>query len=120
MRRSSIEQYLKIINSLQGRDGKVGTSLIAKNLGIRPPSVSEFCRKLHNEGYIAWKPYHGARLTERGKDIARRVEQRYQVLLRFLIMLGVEEKEAILQACRLEHEVSDDSTERLRHLMGQN
>jgi len=119
MRRSSVEQYLKTIDSLQGRNGQVGTSLIAKHLGIRPSSVSEFCRKLHNKGYIAWKPYHGARLTERGKNIASRVERRYQVILRFLILLGVDENEAIMQACRLEHEISDDSAERLRHLMGQ-
>lgn len=118
MRRSSVEQYLKTINALQGRKDQVGTSLIAKHLGIRPSSVSEFCRKLHNNGYIAWKPYHGARLTERGKEIASRVEQRYQVILRFLLMLGVEENEAIIQACLLEHEVSDDSAERLQHLMG--
>jgi DtxR family Mn-dependent transcriptional regulator len=119
MRQSSVEQYLKTINSLQGRNGQVGTSLIAKHLGIRPSSVSEFCRKLHDVGYILWKPYHGARLTEMGRDIASRVEQRYQILLKFLLTLGVEEKEAIMQACQLEHEISDDSAERLRHLMGQ-
>jgi DtxR family Mn-dependent transcriptional regulator len=118
MRQSSVEQYLKTIDSLQGRNGQVGTSLIAKHLGIRPSSVSEFFRKLHNKGYIAWKPYHGARLTERGKEIASRVEQRYQVILRFLILLGVEENEAGIQACRLEHEISDDSSERLQDLIG--
>ncbi|NYT11868.1 MAG: metal-dependent transcriptional regulator [Methanomassiliicoccales archaeon] len=118
MRRSSVEQYLKTIKSLQERNDRVCTSLIAKRLGIRPSSVSEFCRKLNNKGYIAWKPYQGARLTERGKEIATRVEQRYQAILRFLILLGVEEDEAIIQACRLEHEISDDSAERLQNLIG--
>ena len=120
MRRSSVEQYLKAINSLKRGDGRVSTSLIANYLGISQSSVSEFCRKLDSYGYIKWMPYKGAWLTDKGLDIASRVEKRYQAVLNFLILIGVEEGEAMAQACRLEHEISDDSAQKLRHLTGQN
>jgi len=118
MRRSTVEQYLKAIHSLEMNDGEVRTNELAERLGVKPSSVSEFCRKLRGRGYISWEPYHGARLTEEGRSIARSVEKRYDTLLNFLLSLGVDPEEAAEQACNMEHEISDESASRLRGLMG--
>jgi DtxR family Mn-dependent transcriptional regulator len=118
MRRSTMEQYLKAIHSLEGKDGMVHTKDLAESLGVRPSSVSEFCRKLRGEGYISWEPYHGATLTDEGRRIAANVEEKYDILLTFLLSLGVERQEAIDQACCIEHEISEESVTRLKDLMG--
>jgi len=118
MRRSTMEQYLKTIHSLELESGLAHTKSLAERLGVTQPSVSEFCRKLQGKGYISWEPYHGATLTDKGERIAERVEERYDILLTFLLSLGVEEEEARTQACRMEHEISEESIFRLRGLMG--
>lgn len=118
MRKSTMEQYLKNIYHLEKESGIARTKLLAERMGVTPPSVSEFCRKLMSQGYIAWEPYRGAKLTARGLKIVSIVEQRYETLVEFLQMLGLDQSDAVIEACRMEHEISDESVDRLRHLMG--
>lgn len=118
MRKSTVEQYLKTIHFLESEHGRVKNNLMAERLGVKPSSISEFCRKLHTQGYIDWEPYQGVKLTDRGKLVASRVDDRYRALLAFLILVGLDFDSAVEQACLMEHEISDESSDRLRKLMG--
>ena len=117
MRKSTVEQYLKTINGLEMETGMARTKILAERLGVKPPSVSEFCRKLRGKGYISWEPYQGARLTDTGREIANRVQEKYEVIWSFLLSLGVEYDEAREQACSIEHEISDESVKKLKALI---
>jgi DtxR family Mn-dependent transcriptional regulator len=118
MRKSTVEQYLKTIDFLEGEHDRVKNNLMAERLGVKPSSVSEFCRKLKTQGYIDWKPYKGVKLTDRGKLIASKVENRYRTLMAFFQLVGLDSDKAVEEACLLEHEISDESSDRLRKLMG--
>ncbi|MFP4170851.1 MAG: metal-dependent transcriptional regulator [Methanomassiliicoccales archaeon] len=115
MRRTTVEQYLKVIDSMEGEP--VRTSRIAEEMNLSPATVSETCKKLAKEGYLERSPYHGVSLTDEGKRMARRVRRRYRILVDFLCMLGADRDSAFREACRIEHEVSEDSIERLKILL---
>ncbi len=114
MRKKTIEDYAEIIYILQEEKGIVHTKDIASALDINPASVTEIFQKLNDEDYINYEKYSGVTLTEKGRKIALNTKKKHDTLKNFLIILGVDEKIADEDACKIEHNVNKKTIEKLR------
>ncbi len=114
MRKKTIEDYAEIIYILQEEKGIVHTNDIASALDINPASVTEIFQKLSLEGYINYEKYSGVTLTEKGKKLAIKTKKKHDTLKNFLILLGVDEKVADEDACKIEHHVNKETMEKLK------
>ena len=109
-----MEMYLKALLVLEERQGLVRAMDLATELGLSRPSVTKAVTTLAKLGHITHEPYQKLVLTPKGRQIARAVLHRHQVLRTFLIeALGVEPEEADEDACALEHVVSAKTMRRL-------
>ena len=79
---------------------------IAVGLGVSKPSVSVAMKQLREGGYIVMDKDNYISLTNAGMEIAQRIYERHKVLTRMLTMIGVEEKTAEGDACKVEHDIS--------------
>lgn len=113
MRKKTIEDYVELIYILQNKDEKVHTNSIASALDINPASVTEIFQKLSGEGYIDYEKYSGVTLTQKGKKIAISTKKKHDTLKNFLTILGINEKIANVDACKIEHVVNSETMERL-------
>ena len=111
------EDYLKTILLLQMANGGVRSSDIAKELKVSKVSVCNAMKRLRACGFLTMDPDKLIRLTEPGYEAAQQVLERYLVLKRCLIFMGVDPHIAQEDACRMEHAVSRETVERLRHFV---
>ena len=117
--RESAEDYLEAILVLSKQGGGVRSVDIASMLGVSKPSVSHAMKLLREDGYIAMDRYGTVTLLEKGEEIAVRISERHQVLTKMLEGLGVSEEVAKADACKLEHDISNESFEKIKeHLKG--
>ena len=79
---------------------------IALGLGVSKPSVSVAMKQLREGGYIVMDKDNYISLTDTGMEIAQRIYERHKVLTRMLAMIGVDEKIAEADACKVEHDIS--------------
>ena len=105
----SLENYLKQILILLETKGYARSKDIAESLGVTKPTVCVAMKKLKEDGYIMMKDRSPVYLTDKGYSIARQFYDRYKVLTRLLVQLGVDEQTAAEDACRLEHDLSEES-----------
>ena len=103
MRKKTIEDYIEIIYNLQKRKKRVHTNDVASAFEINPASVTEIFQKLTKEGYINYEKYKGVILIKKGEDFAKKTLSRHNQLKEFLIILGVDQKTAEIDACEMEH-----------------
>jgi DtxR family Mn-dependent transcriptional regulator len=110
----SAEDYLGTIYILTRREPAAKTKEIAQRMKVSSASVSEMLGKLSEQGYIHYEKYRGATLTEKGLGVARRVRRRHRLLEKFLTdILGLKRDKSHVEACRLEHIVSDESMKKI-------
>ncbi|RGD74261.1 metal-dependent transcriptional regulator [Anaerofustis stercorihominis] len=112
--KESQENYLETILILQKRKGNVRSIDIANELDFSRPSVSRAIKLIKEKGYITVDESGLIKLTEEGKEVAGAVYEKHVTLGKFLITLGVEEKTAMEDACRMEHVISTDSFEKIK------
>ena len=105
----SAEDYLEMIIMLREEKGYVRSVDIAAALSVTKPSVSYAMKQLRENGYITMDKDNFIFLTVAGENIARSVYKRHRTLTRFLNLLGVDEKIAYEDACRIEHDLSEES-----------
>lgn len=108
------EDYLKIIASIVEEKGYAKVKDVAKELELGPSTVTGMFKKLDKEGYINYEKYGGVTLTEKGKEIANRTREKYSMLKDFLINLGLDEKIAEEDACKIEHILNPKTAQTLR------
>ena len=109
MRKKTIEEYIELIYDLEEQDGQAQTGAIAEEMKITPPSVTEMLQKLEKEGYVHYKSYSGATLTEKGRTLAHRLAKRHETIAEFFEMIGVDHAQAQIDACQIEHHISERS-----------
>lgn len=109
--RESAENYLETILILSQRKGKgeVRNIDIVNELEFSKPSVSVAMKNLRENGYITVDKDGYIRLTDKGLEIAEKMYERHTLLSQWLIKLGVDEKVAVEDACRMEHVISAES-----------
>ena len=114
----SAENYLETILMIKNKKGYVRSIDIAHELSFTKPSVSVAMKSFREEGYITVDETGGISLTEKGLAIAQRVYERHQVIARALMVLGVDEKTAYEDSCKIEHDISNQSFEKIKeHLV---
>jgi DtxR family Mn-dependent transcriptional regulator len=105
----SREDYLGAIYELEEAGCEAKTGDLAARLSVREASVTEMLGKLAEEGYIAYEPYKGAKLTAKGRRIAEKIKRRHRIIERFLYdVLGIRKEKVHEQACGMEHVVSGE------------
>lgn len=111
----SAENYLEAILVLKQQKGAVRSIDIAHYLDYSKPSVSRAVNLLRENGYVTMERDSGwIELTPAGREIAERINERHQLMARWLVSLGVSEEVAAEDACRIEHDVSEETFGQLK------
>ena len=115
----SSEDYLEAMLMMQEKHGFIRSIDIAAELGVTKPSVSYATKRLRENGYITMDKDGLITLTPAGMEIASRVYDRHKTLTQFFMYLGVDEKTAREDACKVEHDLSEVTYEAIvRHASG--
>ena len=109
----SAEDYLETILILRQRNGMVRSIDIAREKNISKPSVSIAMKKLRENGYIEVSQEGFHTLLPPGLEIAQRIYRRHTMLTRFLERLGVSPETAAADACKMEHDLSAETFEKI-------
>lgn len=113
------EDYLEAMLMMKEKHGFIRSIDIAAELGVTKPSVTYTTKRLRENGYITMDPDGLITLTDSGMEIAARIYERHRLLTEFLIRLGVDEKTAREDACRIEHDISEKTFDAIcRHAAG--
>ncbi len=107
----SAEDYLESMIILKEKNGYIRSIDIATFLGVTKPSVSNAMKRLREEGYIEMNRSGFITVTEKGMEIADKIYTRHKKLTDFFIALGVNEEVAEDDACKIEHDLSDETFE---------
>ncbi len=110
----NIEEYLEALYTLARNGEKVTTTRISEYLNIAPASATEMLKKLADKGYADYSPYQGATLTDKGREIGKKMSRKHRLLETFLHeVLRIVNDRVHAQACDMEHSLSDEAEESL-------
>ena len=112
--KESAENCLETIYMLNKKNGYVRSIDIANELGFSKPSISVAMKGFREDGYIYVDTDGKITLTQKGTEVAERVYERHQVIAKALMALGVDEQTAFEDSCKLEHDLSDKSFEKIK------
>ena len=107
--RQSGEDYLEAILMIQKRNGQVRSIDICSELGYSKPTISVAMKNFRENGYINMDEHYLITLTEKGREIAERVYERHTIISKFLMAIGVDEKTALEDSCKIEHDLSEET-----------
>ncbi|MBR1875952.1 MAG: metal-dependent transcriptional regulator [Lachnospiraceae bacterium] len=113
----SAEDYLEAILKIREKKGMVRSIDIVNELGYSKPSISIAMKRLRENGYIIMDEDNFITLTDSGMDIAQKIYTRHKTLTKFLVNLGVDEDTAEKDACKIEHDISDITFERISEMV---
>ena len=105
----SAEDYLETMLMLQQELGYIRSIDVADRMGVTKPSVSYAVKRLRENGFVTMDPDGPLHLTESGLEIAQRIFERHHLLIRVLTALGVSPETAREDACKIEHDLSDET-----------
>ena len=103
------EDYLEAVLMIEKEKGMVRSIDIVNQLGYSKPSISVAVKNLCAGGYLVMDEDKHLRLTEAGRVIAERIYDRHRTLEAVLTALGVDRAQAEKDACKVEHDLSDES-----------
>ena len=109
----SAEDYLEAILILKERLGMVRSIDVVNEKHFKKPSVSVAMKKLRENGYIEMDREGFITLTDKGYEIASSVYNRHKLLTRFFVALGVNEQTAAADACKIEHDISEETFQKI-------
>ena len=115
---ASAEDYLEAILSLRERRGTVRSIDIANELHFSKPSVSVAMKKLRENGYIEMDSEGFITLLPPGEEVARRISERHELLTEFFVRLGVSREVAAADACKIEHDLSEETFQKIKQHAG--
>ena len=110
----SAEMYLETIYVLSKNSGSVRSIDVAEYMGYSKPSVSRAVGLLKSGGYLITKDGE-LLLTDKGQQVAKKVFERHTVLSRFLMRIGVSDETASIDACKIEHVISDETLNAIKN-----
>lgn len=111
------ENYLETILVLEKRNGIARSVDVANELNFSKPSVSRAVSVLKSAGYVEIGSINQLLLTPSGREIAERVYDRHCTLKAYLMSIGVSNKTASEDACRMEHVISDEAFQKIKALI---
>ena len=110
----SAEDYFEAILILRERQGSVRSIDVVHQLEITKPSVSVAMKRFRENGYIEMDADGYITLLPPAEEIAQRIYTRHKLLTQFLVCLGVSEETAAADACKMEHDLSDETFEKIK------
>ena len=108
------EMYIESIYVLSKEKKTVRAIDVGEHLGYSKPSVSRALGILREGGFVTVGENGHLSLTESGESIAKKIYERHTLIASFLVSLGVSEDIATEDACRIEHDISDESFEAIK------
>jgi len=112
--KESGENYLETILVLSKKMGAVRSIDVANELNFSKPSISVAMKHFREDGYINMDKDGIITLTDKGREIATRVYERHQLIAKILISLGISEETAYEDSCKIEHDLSQESFEKIK------
>ena len=111
----AMENYLEAVYELSGGSGGARVSDIAARMGVSKASVNSAMNALNRRGLVTNEKYREIYLTQEGLQLAQLTAEKHHVLQTLLHrVIGVDEEQANLDACAMEHVISQQSTQRIR------
>ena len=110
----AIENYLETIYILSKQQSEVHAIDICTYLSYSRPTVSVVLRQMRENGLVTVNEDNHIFLTDEGLCIASRVYERHELLTSMLMMLGVSRETALHDACKIEHDLSDETFEAIK------
>src|SRR2546421_9884711 len=112
----SAEDYLERIHELFEEKGYARVVDIASSLKVKQASVTSMVQKLAEGGYLKYEKYRGLILTDKGRDVARKIQNRHATLSRFFSLLGIDTETQRQDIEGIEHHLSPETVEQLAAL----
>ena len=116
----AIENYLETIYILSRQQNEVHAVDICQYLSYSRPTVSIVLRQMRENGLVIVNEENHIFLTEAGKAIAERMYERHELLTGLLVRLGVSRETAVHDACKIEHDISDETFEAIKRHIAEN
>ncbi len=110
----SAENYLETILMLKNKNGAVRSIDIVRQMEFSKPSVSHAMSLLRQKGQITMDKEGWIELTDSGREIAEKIYERHCLLTQWLTRLGVSPEVAAEDACRLEHDLSEETFQKMK------
>ena len=111
---ASGEDYLEAVLILQKKQGMVRSIDLARHMGFSKPSISHAVGVLRDGGFLTMDEDGFLHLTDIGREVAEKIYERHQFFTEQLVAAGVDQETAEQDACRIEHNISDESFSRLK------
>ena len=108
------QMYLETIYVLSKEKSAVHSIDVSEHMGYSKPSVSRAIGILKNGGYVEMAEDGALTLTETGISVAEKIYERHTILTEFLVRLGVDRETAAEDACKMEHDISDETFEKIK------
>lgn len=108
------EDYVELIAELIAAHGEARATDLAERLGVTAATVANTLARLKRDGLIEMQPYRSIFLTDAGVEMAARSRARHELVVRFLLALGVSGDVAEMDAEGLEHHLSEETLEAMR------
>lgn len=118
--RESAEDYLEAILRVKEKQNYVRSVDVAKLMNVSKPSVTYATKKLRESGYITTDDNGMILFTERGEKLAEDTWTRHKTLAKLFMSLGVKEKQALIDACKVEHDLSDETFKAIQNFVNKN
>lgn len=118
-RDETAEDYVEAIAQLIETQGSARVGMLAQAMGVSHVTVTRIIARLCKEGLVTTEPRKPINLTQAGQEMASASHERHQVVLGFLRAIGVEERQAQIDAEGIEHHVSAQTLDALRSLTDQ-
>lgn len=112
--KESAENYLEAILMIKKEKGNVRSIDIANRLDFSKPSVSVAMKAFREESYITVDRDGNISLTEKGREIAEKMYERHEIIAKALMALGVEEEIAYEDSCKIEHDISPQTFDKIK------
>jgi Mn-dependent DtxR family transcriptional regulator len=116
-RTNRMEDYLEVIFELIKQKSYATSIDISESLNVSSPSVTKMVRRLYEQGYLNYEKYRGISLTQQGTSVAISIHDRHSLLTEFLIVIGVNEDIANMDAEGIEHHVHPETLKKLEEFV---
>lgn len=118
--KESAENYLEAILMIKNKKGCARSIDVANHLNFTKASVSVAMKSFREDGYIKVDSEGNLDLTEKGLKIAEKVYERHVLIAKALMALGVSEDTAYEDSCRIEHDISDETFDKIKEHVRRN
>ncbi len=108
------EMYLETIYVLSQESQSVRAIDVGEYMGYSKPSVSRALSILKKAGYVITDENGYLSLTGSGLEVAKKTYERHKILTRYFVKIGIDEETASVDACKIEHVISDKTFEAIK------